>query len=121
MSAADSNFKRGAWIYDATNSELYKIKEMTSTTSGIIVGTFNDTSATLAVDIITAEDAKVKKIYLAMADAVTIIDGTNVPADYTINDEVSDDEQDVGGDFVEPFIVDAASNSSSVLAVVTKF
>ena len=121
INTADSNFIRGAWIYDATNSELYKIKEMKSTTSGVIVGTFNDALSGATVAVIKAEDAKVSKIYLATKDEVTIIDQANVPADYSINDEVSDQAQEDGANFIEPFIVDAATNSSSVLAIVKKY
>jgi len=121
ISTADTKFQKGAWIYDATNTELYKIERMTSTTAGTIVGTFNDTLSTATVAVIEAENAKVSKIYLATADAVTIIDQANVPADYSINDEVSDQSQEDGAKFIEPFIVDAATNSSSVLAIVKKF
>jgi len=121
ISTSDAKFQKGAWIYDATNTELYKIERMTSTTTGIIVGTFNDTLSTATVAVIEAENAKVSKIYLATKDEVTIIDGANVPADYSINDEVSDQSQEDGAKFIEPFIVDAATNSSSVLAIVKKF
>lgn len=121
MSEADDNFQKGAWIYDDTNSELYKIDKMLSSTVGIIVGTFNHTSGTLAVDIIKESDTHISKVYMATADAVTIIDGADIPADYTINEEVSDRSQDDGAKFVEPFIVDADTNSSSVLVITYKF
>lgn len=121
ISTADSKFIKGAWIYDATNSELYKILDMQTTTQGIIVGTFNDALSTATVAVIEAENAKVSKIYLAIADAAAIIDQVSVPADYSINDEVSDGSQDVGDSFIEPYIVDAATNTSSVLAIVKKF
>lgn len=121
ISAADANFTKGAWIYDATNSELYKIVQMLDSTSGIIQGTFNDALSGATVAIIKASDAAVSKIYLATADAVTVIDQVNVPADYTINDEVPESSQDDGAKFVEPYIVDAATNSSSVLAITYKF
>lgn len=121
INTADAKFQKGAWIYDATNSELYKIAEMKSSTKGTIVGTFNDNLSGATVAIIEAENAKVSKIYLATKDAVTIIDQVNVPADYTINDEVADQAQTDGAVFVEPYIVDANTNSSSVLAIVKKF
>lgn len=121
INTADAKFQKGAWIYDATNSELYKIAEMKSATKGTIVGTFNDNLSGATVAIIEAENAKVSKIYLATKDAVTIIDQVNVPADYTINDEVADQAQTDGAVFVEPYIVDANTNSSSVLAIVKKF
>lgn len=122
LSAADAAvFAKDAWIYDAANSELYKIKAMSTTTSGVIEGTFADTLSSATISVIKAQDAKVSKIYMATKDAVTIIDQANVPADYTINDEISEGAQDAGNKFVEPYVVDAATNSSSVLVQVYKF
>jgi hypothetical protein len=121
MSTTNANFIRDAWIWDTTNDKLYKIQSMTSTTTGIIVGTFDDTEPTMGTAIIKAEDAKSSKIYLAIANGAAVIDGVSVPADYSINDEVSDGSQDVGDSFIEPYIVDAATYTSSVLAIVKKF
>jgi len=122
LDAADANFKTGAWIYDATNSELYLITDLAADgKSGTIQGTFNDTLSGATIAVITKEDAKVSKIYMATKDAVTVIDGANVPADYSINDEISTSAQVSGAQSVEPYIVDAATNSSSVLVQVYKF
>lgn len=123
LDAADTDvFSRGAWIYYATTSVKYKILEMASDgLSGVIDGTFSGALSGATISVIKAQDAKVSKIYMATADAVTIIDGANVPASYTINDEVSEVAQDTGNKQVEPYIVDAATNSSSVLVQVYKF
>ena len=121
INTADANFRRGAWIYDATNSELYKIKDMVSDTEGTIVGTFNDTLSGATVKLVTVDDAKIIQMSIAAdqssassVNGVALADGTSKSWSTVGNGG------DVGVRYVEPKIVLGATDGN-VSYIYTKY
>ena len=116
MSATNANFIKGAWIWDTTNDELYKIANMTSTTTGNIVGTFNDTEATMATAIIKQADAMAIQLGV-VAKADTTINGVDLASGDALNFSVTGIGGDVGSRYVDPIIVDGGE----VRYIITKY
>lgn len=118
MSATNANFIKGAWIWDTTNDELYKIANMTSTTTGNIVGTFNDTEATMGTAIIKQADAMAIQLGV-VAKADTTINGVDLASGDALNFSVTGIGGDVGSRYVDPVIADGATGE--VRYIITKY
>ncbi len=118
MSTTNDNFIKGAWIWDTTNDELYKVDRMTSTTTGNIVGTFNDTEATMATAIIKEADAMAIQLGV-VAKADTTINGVDLASGDALNFSVTGIGGDVGSRYVDPVIADGATGE--VRYIITKY
>lgn len=122
LSAADSQVTKGAWIYDNTNGELYKVKSIDAAgTTGIIWGTFEDNLSAATVKVIPEADAKVIQLSIAAdqgsassVNGVALADGTSKSWSTIGNGG------DVGGRFVEPKIV-LGSTDGNASYIYTKF
>lgn len=122
LSAASSSVSKGAWLYDDTNYELYRVKDISRDgLNGIIWGTFNDNLAAATIKIITAEDAKIIQMSIAADQgSASSVNGIALASGTSKSWSTVGNGGDVGQRFVEPKIV-LGTTDGNASYIYTKF
>tara|TARA_R110000803_G_scaffold94003_1_gene161443 strand:- start:669 stop:1127 length:459 start_codon:yes stop_codon:yes gene_type:complete len=115
LSTADTTLRAGYWLYDASQNEVRKIKTVKTTTRGVLEEAFSVNLSATTVKVITDQEAKLVKLSVAADNGGAIsINGEAIASGSSINWETSPADQASGARFLEPKVVDGATNSATV-------
>lgn len=116
ISAAQTDFGVGSWIWDTANDELYKVVYMDGTTRGYIYGTFADTLSGGAFDYIKRQDSKVVRMSIK-ANADTTVNGQTLLAGDSLNFDCNQTTTPYSSRNCDAKIVDGATGAAEIVVI----
>lgn len=121
LSAAASSVSAGSWLYDDSNQEIYKVNKMINSTTGQIIGTFNDDLSAATIKVIPSESAKIVQLSIAADQgSASSVNGVALASGTSKSWSTVGNGGDVGQRFVEPKIVLGLTDGNASY-IYTKF
>lgn len=113
LSAANTDLKRGDYLYDASQDETRMVDLVISSTEGRLSEAFSSNLSTTTVKRVV-QPKLVKWGVSADNGGAVSVNGTNLPSGSSINFSASEYDQQTGAQFLAPPVVDGSTNDASV-------